>query len=163
MPSNESPDAYAFVGNSDKAGFGPFSAILPMPVDVPTGWECPRCRRIYSPRVAQCVSCSVPDEPRWLRWPVGGPGCPGCAAGRESGETAEHTIADDGITIRLPAFLAEGSKDGFPRCQITRLGDDWRDVFPGQLQARLSSPVFVPAGTEFCVEFRLPPKDDADD
>ena len=43
--------------------FGPFSPILPVPVDVPTGWECPRCQRIYSPQTRQCVPCSPPPKP----------------------------------------------------------------------------------------------------
>lgn len=46
--------------------FGPFSALLPVPVDVPTGWECPRCRRVWSPQTDECAPCS-PERRRELR------------------------------------------------------------------------------------------------
>jgi hypothetical protein len=43
--------------------FGPaFGPILPVPVDIPTGWECPRCKRVYSPQTGQCVPCSPPPQ-----------------------------------------------------------------------------------------------------
>lgn len=44
----------------DDQGFGRFAPIIP--VDVPTGWECPRCRRVYSPQTGQCVPCSPPPQ-----------------------------------------------------------------------------------------------------
>lgn len=43
--------------------FGPFSPILPVPFDGPTGWVCPRCDRVLSPMVDQCV-CSPPPRRR---------------------------------------------------------------------------------------------------
>jgi hypothetical protein len=45
----------------DDPGSGRFSLIVP--ADVPTGWECPRCKRMYSPQTRQCVPCSPPPEP----------------------------------------------------------------------------------------------------
>jgi hypothetical protein len=44
----------------DDQGFGRFAPIVP--VDVPTGWECPRCQRVYSPQTGQCVPCSPPPQ-----------------------------------------------------------------------------------------------------
>lgn len=46
----------------DPAEFGPFSALLPVPADVPTGWLCPFCKRVYGPQVRQCVICSPPPR-----------------------------------------------------------------------------------------------------
>jgi len=57
------------------------SLSVQMPVDVPTGWECPRCHRVYAPRVEQCVPCSPPaiftgplprPDPRRFPRPIGG-------------------------------------------------------------------------------------------
>jgi hypothetical protein len=34
------------------------------PVDVPCGWECPRCRRVWSPAVPVCRNC--PEPPAFI-------------------------------------------------------------------------------------------------
>ena len=32
------------------------------PVDVPLGWECPRCRTVWNPSVLACHHCPVPPS-----------------------------------------------------------------------------------------------------
>lgn len=32
------------------------------PVDVPLGWECPRCRAVWAPSVLACHHCPVPPS-----------------------------------------------------------------------------------------------------
>lgn len=192
------------------------SVSAPMPVDVPTGWECPRCHRVYSPQTGQCLPCSpppalfagplprpeprrfphpigglpvplepIPAEPvpgaenasrRHREYPVGGPGCPGCApadaeadhcpechmpltmhhdpgCSRPCGrckEKLEAKIAQAArLTVCLPAYMDSG---GVLVSPVTGM---WAEVFPG-LEASLRS---VRTGLAE-VEFRLTPPGD---
>ena len=37
------------------------------------GWQCPKCRRVYSPEVRECAPCNakiVTDFPVMLQWPT---------------------------------------------------------------------------------------------
>lgn len=56
---------------------------MTIPADVPTGWVCPECKRVWSPRVDMCYGCFPPfpflppmptgrTGPRRWEYPVGG-------------------------------------------------------------------------------------------
>lgn len=36
------------------------------PVDVPSGWECPRCRRVWAPSVLACHYCPAPEQSSFI-------------------------------------------------------------------------------------------------
>jgi hypothetical protein len=130
---------------------------VPVPVDVPTGWECPRCRRVYAPRVEQCLPCSPPPslfagplsrpEPRRFPHPVGGLPAETFGVWPSTEVTAEAEEAWP--TVRLPPLMA---RPGYR--QVSRLVREWREVFPG-LQARVPDEGTV----QVDIDFRLTPKD----
>jgi hypothetical protein len=130
------------------------------PAPSPAGWVCPQCSRSIAPSAVTCPFCPLPGTvtttvgvappfipgepipdaaasgaPRRGRYPVGGPGCPGC-------NPEESTVL-----LQLPAHMASGR-------QHARLDGDWREVLPG-LQARLADEGQVQAD----VEFSLTPQD----
>ena len=192
------------------------SVSAPMPVDVPTGWECPRCRRVYSPQTGQCLPCSpppalfagplprpeprrfphpigglpvplepIPPEPvpgaenaarRHWEYPVGGPGCPGCAPADDEADRCPEcrmplTMHHDpgcsrpcGRCEERKAEQAEEARRAFRlpeymlipgASQIMRVTGAWTEVFPG-LEVSLRS---VRTGVAE-VEFRLAPQRD---
>lgn len=203
----------------------------PMPVDVPTGWECPRCHRVYSPQTGQCVPCSppsalfagplprpeprrfphpigglavplepIPAEPvpgaenasrRHWEYPVGGPGCPGCAAADdEAGRCPECRMPltmhhDPGCS--RPCGKCEAAKGGgspgeyvygslapgplirLPPhmdtpgfCWRALIGGKWRELFPGFQARRRSVSHDDTLGAVADIEFRLTPPPESD-
>jgi hypothetical protein len=156
------------------------SLSTPMPVDVPTGWECPRCHRVYAPRVEQCLLCSPPTlfagplprpEPRRFPHPAGGltaetccvcastevtyrnyAGLPFCKECADGEPLGNMATAAEAprLTVLLPGYMASPAGR-----QHARLAGEWREVFPG-LQARITDEGDVQAD----VEFRLAPQDD---
>ena len=91
----------------------PFTPILPVPVDVPTGWECPRCRRVWSPQTDECAPCS-PGRPRELRESYTFSGFP--VAPREPGPMC-----------KCSPVPAAGPRASFPRPENPRLNEAWID------------------------------------
>ncbi len=144
------------------SAFGPFSAILPVPVDVPTGWVCPYCKRVYGPVVRQCVICSPPPEsftgplprpePRRFPHPVGGL-FPVHIEGMQCEPACEGGCSDPGdrLTLCLPPYMAAENAN-----LIVRLGAGWNEVFPG-----LQCAIFLPTDDDGNVvaHFRLTPED----
>lgn len=111
------------------AEFAPFSPILPVPLDVPTGWLCPYCKRVYGPQVRQCVICSPPPGP--FTGPLPRP-------------------KNDPV-LQLPAYMAsEGAY------QIARIGAGFTEVLPG-LEASIFLPADDEG--KIVAHFRLTPKD----
>lgn len=106
-----------------------------------TGWECPRCHRVWNPSVFACNHCqpspipplpadeSAPaPEPRSWQYPVGG-----FAA----------------MSLAIPPEMT-----GSARARIFRATDEWAEVIPG-FQCRLCGP------GEQSLSFRLTPAEDA--
>jgi hypothetical protein len=164
----------------DPAEFAPFSAILPVPVDVPTGWLCPYCKRVYGPQVRQCVICSPPLQPftgplprpkaetcclcssadvAYHSFEDGRPLCASCAKNRRTIEprpapagTSCQPPRADRLTLRLPPYLT-----GEFAATFMKVSTEWGDVFPGQpLQCRLRGEM----DGMTVIEFRLTPRDD---
>lgn len=132
-----------------------------MPADVPTGWECPRCRRVYSPQTGQCLPCSPPTllpailprpEPRRFPHPIGGlpadvPEPRPCPPSREGGMCGCVEDGEEaGPLVPLSPLMA---RPGY--AQVSKIDREWREVFAG-LQARTTE--------ETTVEFRLTPQED---
>jgi hypothetical protein len=97
------------------------------PVDVPCGWECPRCHRIWNPSVLACHNC--PEPPAFIAktgiYPVhiDGMTCdPPCKDG-----PCGSAIA---MSLTLPAEMSQPGRQRY-----VRIGEEWNEVIPG-LQCR---------------------------
>lgn len=134
------------------------SVCAPVPTDVPTGWECPRCHRVYSPQTGQCLPCSPPPalftgtlprpEPRPFPHPVGLAAEPDAA----------HGTLLPGPLLRLPPLM---ESPGF--AWRARIGGRWREVVPGFQARRLTVSHDDTLGAAADIEFRLTPAEDGRD
>ena len=58
LPRPREGFAEIFAGGTDPNG------VPWCPADVPSGWECPRCRRVWNPAVLACHHC--PEPPAFI-------------------------------------------------------------------------------------------------
>lgn len=135
------------------------AALFCVPLDVPTGWECPRCKHVYAPLTTECFRCAPPPV---LTAPfLPRPKAETCCICGSPGVTYRNYLEQpfcgpcangDRLSIRLPEHMA-----GENAVQVAPVTGTWREVFPG-LQAQLRTARQGHAD----VEFRLTPEDGHD-
>jgi hypothetical protein len=101
----------------------PLPRFTSVPPAAPSGWECPRCHRIWNPSVLACHNC--PEPPAFIAktgiYPVhiDGMTCdPPCKDGPCGGATA--------MSLHLPA---EMTRPGHQR--YVRITGEWSEIMPG--------------------------------
>lgn len=173
IPAGQACRICTSAATGDWTSFGP---VLPVPVDVPTGWTCPHCKHVYSPSTSECFRCAPPPVltapflPRLKEAFRVGPITPvpvdDLPPGFERAEPRrwEYPVGGPGCpgcvqpdhrsVLRVPEFMTH--EGGY---RIVKVDAGFTDVFPG-----LQVAAFLPSGDEGIIaHFRLTPPEDEHD